>query len=631
MLKCGKINVFNSKKNSIQFNLESFSRELSVNFSTTAHPEVTVQVAGDVVDSAIFMLQTIEIGGKRINLFFDNGCGNMVIKRSAVDTLMELGRANLEVPGPLHLSGVGGLKSVCDHGEYSVRLPLKDGSDVVLRGLCLDKVTTDFPTYPLDEVTKDTRSSVGKSKRKKFPKMPKEVGGDTDILIGVKYTKIFPDLVHKFPSGLCVSRSPFLSHDGTDGVFHGPHAEFTKAERAHGSAHSGHQVYFTLDALIYRSLTLTECEVPLLGLEKNVEEFRPDICEPVESPCICVCRKELKALQKFQDVENAGTDISYRCVDCRNCPECKRSPRIESISIQEEIEQNLIDRCVEVDISQNKTTSSLPFLTSDPDSKLAANERASVKNYKVQARKLEKHPEDKITVMASERKLHDLGFVGYYDDLSVEEKALFEGKLNYYIPWRVQWNMNSLSTVVRLVFDASHSSPGGCSLNSLLAKGANSMNKMIEILIRWTTYPFAYHTDIQKMYNAVLLKKELWRYQMYHWRDDLASDLEPRRKVIKTLIYGVRPSGNLAERGLRLTAEKVRHLYPRAADVINKDLYVDDCASGEHSQEERNRITDNLKLAPEKGGFSLKGYTFSGFNPPDHLSKDGLSITVILY
>ena len=170
-------------------------------------------------------------------------------------------------------------------------------------------------------------------------------------------------------------------------------------------------------------------------MKNDVEAFGPNIdSEPVECQCTCICRKELKALQKFQDVENAGTDISYRCVDCRNCPECKRSPRIESISIQEEIEQKLIDRCVEVDISQNKTTSSLPFLTSDPDSKLADNERASVKNYKVQARKLENHPEDKITVIESEKKLHDLGFVGYYDDLSVEDKALFEGKLNYYIP-----------------------------------------------------------------------------------------------------------------------------------------------------------------------------------------------------
>ena len=50
-------------------------------------------------------------------------------------------------------------------------------------------------------------------------------------------------------------------------------------------------------------------------------------------------------------------------------------------------------------------------------------------------------------------------------------------------------------------------------------------------------------------------------------------------EVIKTLIYGVRSSGSLAERGLRLTAEMT--LYPRACDIMN-DIYIDDCLSGEN-------------------------------------------------
>ena len=33
-------------------------------------------------------------------------------------------------------------------------------------------------------------------------------------------------------------------------------------------------------------------------------------------------------------------------------------------------------------------------------------------------------------------------------------------------------------------------------------------------------------------------------------------------------------------------------------------------------------------MALEKGGFSLKGFTFSGRDPPEHLSNDGKSVTV---
>ena len=38
----------------------------------------------------------------------------------------------------------------------------------------------------------------------------------------------------------------------------------------------------------------------------------------------------------------------YRCIECKNCSECKKSVRIESISIQEEVEQSIIEKSIEV-------------------------------------------------------------------------------------------------------------------------------------------------------------------------------------------------------------------------------------------------------------------------------------------
>ena len=154
------------------------------------------------------------------------------------------------------------------------------------------------------------------------------------------------------------------------------------------------------------------------------------------------------------------------------------------------------------------------------------------------------------------------------------------------------------------------------------------MNKLLEILIRWTTHKCAFHTDIRKMYNAVSLHKSHWRYQMYLWRDDFDVELPPRQKVIKTLIYGVKSSGGLAECGLRKTADMMENSYPRACEIIKNDLYVDDCLSGEDSYENALTITDDLKVALEHGGFTLKGFTFSGRDPPDHLTDNGESITV---
>ena len=68
-----------------------------------------------------------------------------------------MGRAKLEIPGPIALSGVGDQKSVCEHGIYSVGLPINSGCDAIFSGLCLDKVTAEFPKFPLKQVAKELK------------------------------------------------------------------------------------------------------------------------------------------------------------------------------------------------------------------------------------------------------------------------------------------------------------------------------------------------------------------------------------------------------------------------------------------------------------------------------------------
>ena len=50
---------------------------------------------------------------------------------------------------------MGEQKSTCKYGADSVRLPLKNGREAVLSGLCLKKVTATFPIYPLKQVMRD--------------------------------------------------------------------------------------------------------------------------------------------------------------------------------------------------------------------------------------------------------------------------------------------------------------------------------------------------------------------------------------------------------------------------------------------------------------------------------------------
>ena len=109
-----------------------------------------------------------------------------------------------------------------------------------------------------------------------------------------------------------------------------------------------------------------------------------------------------KISQKFDKIENAGTEITYRCKDGRNCPECKKSDRFESIRIQEEIEQAVIEKSV-VDFNKGRSIAKLPFL-SNPVYKLRQNLGIAHKVYQSQIRKLGKSPKDMTQVFESENK-----------------------------------------------------------------------------------------------------------------------------------------------------------------------------------------------------------------------------------
>ena len=183
-----------------------------------------------------------------------------------------------------------------------------------------------------------------------------------------------------------------------------------------------------------------------------------------------------------------------------------------------------------------------------------------------------------------------------------------------------------ISTQCRLVFDASQSTSTGVSLNRLLAKGRNNMNKLVELGIRWQIRRYTFHCDIRKMYNTIRLNEDHWCYQLYLWDNDLSQEREPKVKV--TLIYGVKSCGNQAERGIRETGNLMKEDYPRQNEMIHNDIYVDDCMSGEDSYDAVCETTDALKLVLNKGGFDLKRFTFSGFHPPVHLGNEDKSINV---
>ncbi len=632
------VGLFNQYKERFilpQRRVEQFSRDIALSFVTEIYrnqpkaPENVQFLQVDpndeppIRDSAIYMLQTIMIDGKAFTLFFDGGCKEFVSRFEAIQRLNKE-RYALEEEGPIDLGGVGDIRITTPHGRYQVRLPLASGKNSVMSGVCLEKITSTLPTYPLKgDIEKEIHGAykLGGGDVKDLLALFQSVGGDVDFMVDSQFMREFPNQIFKLPSGLTIYESPFLNPDGSRGVIGGPHALISLIDHQHWAGSSANQLttYCSQQYQIYRAGFQVNPDCYTL-MSKPRNEF--DICDQ-DGPTSYTIRQKLR---NFEAVEDAGSTIDYRCPDCHGCKNCKNAEHINKLSMESEAEQHEIEKSVHIDVEAGKTTARLPLIH-DPILKLAPNRKQANAIYKREVRKLSKNEQARKDVLKAERKLQDRGHVDYVRNLSPEiQKLLKENPIQNFIPWHIVYNLNSITTDTRLVFNFSHSTPSGYSLNDLLAKGRNNMNKLVDILIRWRTHKVVFHTDVEQMYPSLKLEPEHWCFQRYIFQEDLDSDAIPEEKVIKVVIYGAKSSGNQAEYALRKTTDLYKDKYPEVNDIICNDTYVDDCLSGEESIELCDQRANEMTRVLKTSGFNLKGFTFSGKPPPSHLTNDGESI-----
>ena len=568
----------------------------------------------------VYILQRIMVNREEYNMFYDSGCKNFVSRHTAIRRLGI--RAMQTRPGPTTIVGVGGMSMQTPHGYYSICLPRRDGTKAFLTGICMDNITETFPLYPIkgevyDDIKKSFTNSGGDVHV--LPEVEPEVGGDTDFMIGIKFNRHFPTEVYRCPiSGLAIYRSQFKNASGGYGVVGGSHRVFTEIENYHHT--NFNWTFHTLQQKINFFRNHLDPDVGLLGIKPHPQILSYYIDGDVYKNSI------QKRLKRFDESERAGSEIQYRCPECRDCSNCKRADK--TISIKEEIEQDLIERSVTVDIEKGVAIAELPF-TADPAVRLCPNRNIALKVYKQQVKKINNNEEDKKAILKSEAKLQDAGYVQYVQNLPEEmQESLVKSSHQNYLPWLVAYKENSLTTPARLVFDAGRATGTGYSINNILAKGSNTLNSLLEIFIRFRTHKYAFHNDVNKMYNNVRLASHHWCFQRYLFEPSLDPDKEPLEKVITTVIYGVISSGNQATCALVKLADAFEDQFPEVCKIIREDYYMDDSMSGDSRLDIAHQRMEELEIVLNRGGFTLKSFTVSGSNPDESVSNDGVSIPV---
>lgn len=177
----------------------------------------------------------------------------------------------------------------------------------------------------------------------------------------------------------------------------------------------------------------------------------------------------------------------------------------------------------------------------------------------------------------------------------------------YYIPHHCVLRPDSTTTKLRVVFNASKPTTNGVSLNDVLLTGPALQQDIVSILLRARFHAYLITADIRQMYRQILVRPEHRPYQRILWNSDFSKPAEIYQ--LNTVTYGLNCAPYLALRTLRSLANDERSKYPKAAEVLDRDTYVDDIITGCDTLENAISLQTELSNLLASGGFELRKWS----------------------
>ena len=382
----------------------------------------------------------------------------------------------------------------------------------------------------------------------------------------------------------------------------------------------------------------------LCDLEKDSDEAADDDSECAFFCCVhCIADRNLISqvaqddrvsdYKRFQEMQELGLDVEYRCPACRDCVKCKKADKTEKISLREESEDFEVKKSITLDFKNKRILASLPLRGKERDF-LTSNRDKAMKVLLQQCRKYHGDPETREVVLKAFAKLFDNGHAVPLSQLSEEQLNQFINKeVQYHIPWRVVFS-KSPTTPCRPVLDGSsrtsyrRDKTGGRCLNDLVCKGKIESLNLVKVLLRFIIGLFAFTGDLQQFYNACKLIIQQWNLQRFLWIEDLDPEGTIVECAITTLIYGVKSVSAQTEFALSELSDHIKEEDPELALFLIMSRYVDDLMESKGTKEECIDLAKAADDLFEKVGLKCKAWNFSGLPPSPKVSKDGLSVGV---
>ncbi|UYV60592.1 hypothetical protein LAZ67_1001615 [Cordylochernes scorpioides] len=184
----------------------------------------------------------------------------------------------------------------------------------------------------------------------------------------------------------------------------------------------------------------------------------------------------------------------------------------------------------------------------------------------------------------------------------VEENPL--ERRGYYLPHRPVYKMESKTTPIRPVFDASCLGHNGLSLNQCLEKGPNLLERIPEMMIRFRESKFGVTADIRKAFQMVAIEESERNYLRFLWWEK-ESDRELIAYRHKRLVFGLNCSPFVLNAVIEYHLQSIRGpLGP---------FYMDNCITSLETKQEVQEfqkaaieIMDRAKMDLREWEYSLE-------------------------
>ncbi|XP_054003289.1 uncharacterized protein LOC128889589 [Hylaeus anthracinus] len=204
-----------------------------------------------------------------------------------------------------------------------------------------------------------------------------------------------------------------------------------------------------------------------------------------------------------------------------------------------------------------------------------------------------------------------------YIDMGHMSLVNCETEDGYYLPHYAVTKVSSVTTKVRVVFDASARTHKGIPLNSALMVGPTIQLALFEQLLRFRSHVYVLTADIEKMYRQVLIHPEDRLYQPILWYHND----EIRVCGLNTMTFGVSSSAFLAIRTISQLTDDESTKFPCASQILKRNLYVDNLLMGANSLEEILQIRNEVIELLRSGGFNMRQWASNHHHAFDNITE----------